>query len=315
VFSVVIPLYNKELYIARTIQSVLDQTYKEFEIIIVDDGSTDRSVAEVKKIDDERIRIVGQKNAGVSAARNRGIKEARYDLIAFLDADDEWLSSHLQELIQLKNDFPECQVFATNYKIIDTSNSERLPVNTSVLDINGKTGVIKNYFKAGVKTAPPLWTSAIAMNKEAIKNVGGFPLNVTSGEDLLTWARLACRYKIAYSKRVTAIYHFYTISEWLMNARKQDKIDTVGMSLAALLKVCQEQRSGLEKYIALWHRMRLHNFMKRGDKLNAGRELYKILKYSKTDYKSYVLYLLTLIPEKLRKYILHKRAVKLEKVS
>ena len=88
--SVVIPLYNKEEQIADTLQSIFAQTFQDFEIVIVDDGSTDNSVEEVEKFDDSRIRLIHQTNAGVSAARNRGIEEARGELIAFLDADDEW---------------------------------------------------------------------------------------------------------------------------------------------------------------------------------------------------------------------------------
>ena len=89
IISVVIPLYNKKKQIAYTLQSVFTQTFQDFEIVVVDDGSTDNSVEEVEKFDDSRIRLIHQTNAGVSAARNRGIGEARGELIAFLDADDE----------------------------------------------------------------------------------------------------------------------------------------------------------------------------------------------------------------------------------
>mgnify|MGYP000079277661 CR=1 FL=1 len=81
--SVVIPLYNKEKYVKRAINSVLNQTYQEFEIIVINDGSSDNSEAKVKEINDNRIKLITQENAGVSAARNRGIKEAKYELIAF----------------------------------------------------------------------------------------------------------------------------------------------------------------------------------------------------------------------------------------
>lgn len=88
--SVVIPLYNKDKQIAKTLYSVLKQTYPNFEVIVVNDGSTDNSLSEVSKISDSRIRLICQENKGVSAARNRGIQEAKSDYIAFLDADDEW---------------------------------------------------------------------------------------------------------------------------------------------------------------------------------------------------------------------------------
>jgi len=89
-FSVVIPLYNKERSVKNTIESVLNQTFQDFEVIVVNDGSTDNSLEVVKSFNDERIRIINQKNSGVSSARNRGIKEAKYEWIAFLDADDLW---------------------------------------------------------------------------------------------------------------------------------------------------------------------------------------------------------------------------------
>ncbi len=88
--SVVIPLYNKEPYIKRAIDSILAQKIQDYEIIVIDDGSTDKSAEVVKSFPDPRIRLIQQENAGVSAARNRGIEEAKAELIAFLDADDEW---------------------------------------------------------------------------------------------------------------------------------------------------------------------------------------------------------------------------------
>ena len=89
-FSIVIPLYNKAEYVPKTLASVLNQTYSDFELIIVDDGSTDDSLEVINSFVDNRIKIVKQKNGGVSAARNRGIIEAKYELIALLDADDWW---------------------------------------------------------------------------------------------------------------------------------------------------------------------------------------------------------------------------------
>src|SRR5690606_6751565 len=118
-FSVVIPLYNKELSVRNTINSVLDQTFKEFEIVIVNDGSTDNSVKEVEKFDDKRIRLIHQENKGVSAARNRGIEEAKYEWIAFLDADDLWRENHLEEVVRMINIFPDFKVYVTSFEYSD----------------------------------------------------------------------------------------------------------------------------------------------------------------------------------------------------
>ena len=97
-FSVVIPLYNKEQIIGKTIQSVLNQLYQNFEIVVVDDGCTDKSVSLVEKIKDERIKIIRKKNGGVSSARNLGIQNTQYNWIVFLDADDYWDENHLLNL-------------------------------------------------------------------------------------------------------------------------------------------------------------------------------------------------------------------------
>lgn len=302
-FSVVIPLYNKEKYIARTIRSVLEQTVQDFEIIVVDDGSTDNSVDEVKKFDDDRIRIVHQENAGVSAARNLGIEEAQYGLVAFLDADDEWLPNHLEEIVRLKDEFPQCDVFATNYKIIDPKGNERLPVNTSKLNLSGEMDILSDYFSAAIKTAPPLCTITITVNKESLQNVGGFPVGVSLGEDLLTWAKLACRYKIAYSKKITAIYNFRSIEELSGPPRRApDSNDVVGNKLSLLLTSCQNK--SLRKYIALWHKMRMHTYIRMNDRLNSIKEMKKIIFFNYKDKKSYFLFLLICIPYPLRQYVL-----------
>ena len=104
--SVIIPLYNKEKQVAHTLESVLSQTFQRFEIVVVNDGSTDNSVAEVEKIGDSRIRLIHQKNGGVSAARNRGIEDSKYELLAFLDADDEWKPEYLEAQYNLFEKYP-----------------------------------------------------------------------------------------------------------------------------------------------------------------------------------------------------------------
>ena len=118
-FSVVIPLYNKEALIEQTVERVLLQTYQDFEVIVVDDGSTDKGVEVVKEFDDKRIRIIQQENQGVSAARNKGIEESQGEYIAFLDADDKWETDYLETQHCLIKKYPKCSVYATNYKFIN----------------------------------------------------------------------------------------------------------------------------------------------------------------------------------------------------
>ena len=113
--SVVIPLYNKENSIRKTIYSVLQQTYDNFEILVINDGSTDGSLDIIKAIKSDKIRIITQNNSGVSAARNRGITEAQFDWIAFLDGDDLWFENHLTEVTKMITAFPAKRFFTTSF--------------------------------------------------------------------------------------------------------------------------------------------------------------------------------------------------------
>lgn len=112
--SVVIPLYNKAHTIVNTLQTVVNQTYRDFEVVIVNDGSTDDGVEVINRnFNDDRIRIVNQENAGVSVARNRGVDEAKGDWIAFLDGDDEWMPTYLENIVNAIQIQGDCGIFIT----------------------------------------------------------------------------------------------------------------------------------------------------------------------------------------------------------
>ena len=116
-FSVVIPLYNKEHYIEATIRSVLSQTCTDYEVLVVDDGSKDNSLALARKFASDRVRIIPQENQGVSVARNTGILNAKGEYICFLDADDEWRPDYLATIDELTVKYPESAIFVTAYAV------------------------------------------------------------------------------------------------------------------------------------------------------------------------------------------------------
>ena len=283
--SVVIPLYNKEQSIASTLQTVQNQTYQDFEIVIVDDGSTDHSVDEVVKVNDSRIRLIHQNNAGVSAARNRGIEEAKGEYIAFLDADDEWKSDYLKKQYELTQKYPECNVFACNYEFKDTQGKV-VPTIIRNLPFKGEDGILSNYFEVASYSHPPICSISIMVKKNAIQSIGGFPVGIKSGEDLLTWARLAVNERIAYSKRSYAIFNVegYSISE--KPKRIPAEHDFVGQELKLMLKAYPSK--GLRLYNALWHKMRSSIYLRLRMRKKSIREALISIRYNPLNYKLYI---------------------------
>lgn len=302
--SVLIPLYNKEKQIEQTIHSILKQSFQNYEIIIIDDGSTDHSIEEVKKITDSRIRLIHQSNAGVSAARNRGIKEARGEYIAFLDADDEWKPDYLKTQYELVQKYPECNVFACNYEFKDVQEKVK-PTIIRKLPFKGEDGILSNYFEVASCSHPPLWTSAVIVKKSAIQSIGGFPIGIKSGEDLLTWARLACRYSIVFYTIPLATFIF---DEQHFNEdqrkRMPEEIDYVGSELAKLYKK-HRHIIGLKSYVGLWHKMRARIFMSKHNRQKALYECIYALRYSIT-IKIIIFLVLSLMPYRFINYVFKK---------
>jgi glycosyltransferase involved in cell wall biosynthesis len=205
-FSIVIPLYNKERHISRAINSVLSQTINEFELIVVDDGSTDSSYIEAKKFNDNRIKLVSQSNSGVSAARNKGISLAQYDYIGFLDADDSWEPNFLKCICKLISDYPEAGAYATSYHIIEDASGKKILPRSVLGFADNWEGIIDDYFKYALK-APIISASSVVIPKRVFKNVGTFKVGVKRGEDLDMWCRIALEYEIAFSNKVCATYY------------------------------------------------------------------------------------------------------------
>jgi len=201
-FSVIIPLFNKRESVYKTIKSVLNQTYPFFEVIIVDDGSTDGSREVVETIADNRIRLIKQNNAGVSAARNRGIREAKNDLISFLDADDLWEPNYLEEINGFIKEFPEAGMYGCAY---DRVNGETvIPFNFHL--VNDFKGIVNNYFEHANKNHL-FWTSAVVLRKSVFEKTDFFDERMNTGEDLDLWFRVAFEHKVAFYNKVLAHYN------------------------------------------------------------------------------------------------------------
>ena len=198
-FSIIIPLYNKEKDIASTLMSVLKQSYQPNEIIVVDDGSTDKSVKIVENLFKDKVKLVKQTNKGISAARNRGIKEARNEFICFLDADDLWEKDFLKEIALLIENFPEAVFYSTSHKIIDENGRV---IEAKVFKENF-FGIIDNFFKI-YKDYYGLINSSSVCIKKSTKIF--FPEGEARGEDICTWIKLALKGKLAFSAKSLAIY-------------------------------------------------------------------------------------------------------------
>ena len=303
--SIVIPLYNKATSIATALDCVLAQTYQDFEVVVVDDGSTDEGAAIVVEYADSRIRLIRQENAGVSAARNRGVAEAKGEYVAFLDADDEWLLGYLEVQYSLTQRYPQCDVYATNYEFRRISGFTESTILRK-LPVKSQDFVMINYFEVAYSSHPPLWTSAVMVRKRAMESVGGFPVGVKSGEDLLTWARLAVRYKIAYSLCPHAIYNLGEgYDKKNLPPRRQDAYDPVGKELSAIYQA-NPKIKGLRRYLSHWHKMRASTAIRYGERKETIYEVFQSLCYNPINYKVLGFMILALLPVKMRNKIIYK---------
>jgi Glycosyltransferases involved in cell wall biogenesis len=305
--SIVIPLYNKEKQIANTLLTVFDQTFQNYEIVIVNDGSTDNSVDIVNSFNDDRIRLICQENQGVSAARNKGIEEAIYDYISFLDADDEWLPDYLETHVSLIRKYTECKVFACAYNF-KRHNGETNPLILNKFPFLEEQGILSNYFEVASCSHPPLWTSAVIVRKDALTAIGGFPVGVKSGEDLLTWARLAVEYKIAYCKKTKAIFlldesHNITSTP----SRLHDEKDKIVDGLIQLLAQCKKsEKKHIRHYISLWYKMRASVYLRLSDKQNTLKYGWFALRYNYKNWKNLFFMVVVMLPKSLQ-YLIRKQ--------
>lgn len=195
--SIVIPLYNKEGCISKTLSSVLAQSYRDFEVVIVDDGSTDGSVRIVSSIPDERIRLITKGNGGPSSARNRGIKEAKGDYVAFIDADDIWSPDYLKEMVDLIVDFPDAVIWGFNYTMVHDGQV----MDSDVEAYRGYVSEKWDYFPFFYSS------SSTCCRRSSLVELGGFDERMVYGEDIDMWFRLLLSGRGVLDTQVLAFYN------------------------------------------------------------------------------------------------------------
>lgn len=201
-FSVVIPLYNKAQHIRQTIDSVLHQTFTDFELLVVDDGSTDQSANLVASIQDDRLHLLHQPNKGVSAARNLGIKKAKAAYIALLDADDFWQPNYLQTQFESISQFTSDQVFSV---AMEMQYKKRLFSLDNSVDKSAVQQV--DYFEAS-QSHTVLSSSSAVIHKSVFERVGFFDTALQSGQDTEMWIRIGLVSKIVFNPKVCVRYQY-----------------------------------------------------------------------------------------------------------
>ena len=198
-FSVIIPLYNKAAEIERTLRSVLAQTKQPYEIVVVDDGSTDNSAEIVRAISSPLIKLICQENGGECAARNRAMSEASGTHYALIDADDVWKPDFLAEMAALIEEYPSCGLYRSAFDIINTDG--RHPSNSP-----SERGVIEDFFAESMTRYVAI-PSASVIPAEVVERVGGFPVGMRLGGDQYMWVKIAREYKVCYTPlRLTDYY-------------------------------------------------------------------------------------------------------------
>lgn len=243
-FSVIIPLFNKEKYIQKTLESVLKQSFVDFEVIIVNDGSTDGSEAIIKQFKDSRIRYFKTKNHGAAHARNIGIDTAKADYIAFIDADDLWLENHLETLKNLINEFPNAGIYASRYQLVYKNNSFSIPKFNGISQ--DFKGYLNDYFMATQNNSLSL-TLVNVIPKSVFNIVGNFNVFISSGQDIDMWIRIALQYPIVIGNTVTASY-----LEYIDDSLSKTNILQKKLICFEDFKQAENQNPSLKKYLDIY---------------------------------------------------------------
>ena len=202
--SVIIPTYNCAGLIRETLDSVLTQTYKDFEIVIVNDGSTDNTLDALSLYGD-RIRVISQTNQGRSAARNTGIREAKGDYLAFLDSDDLWLPNKLESQMALLKTTPDLLWVYSDAEVFDSKTNKKLYLHSQLAPLYEGDILAPLFLENFIPSATPV------LSREIFYGIGEYCISTNIGfpEDWHMWLRVASRYKIGLVSKPLARYRVH----------------------------------------------------------------------------------------------------------
>ena len=220
------------------------------------------------------------------------------DAILFETAANDTGESRLARLIVEVNDNVNEKIYSSSYWLCFSNGIRNTPVFPKIS--NHFTGVIKNYFDIASFSTPPICSDSVCLHKDTIREIGGFPTSIISGEDLLTWARICIRYPLIYINVPMAIYHLNAAREYLPT-RIPQKNDLVGMELLRLFQ--ERPTSGLKKYIAFWHKNRASCFLRLNMRTACLKECIKVLKYYPGYKKIYIYIFLAFLPQFLTRKV------------
>ncbi|WP_298422860.1 glycosyltransferase family A protein [uncultured Kordia sp.] len=255
-FSVIIPLYNKAMYIQETIESVLQQHFSDYEIIVVNDASTDDSLQIVSTISDPRISIIDNpKNLGLSATRNVGISKAKGNIIALLDADDMWLPNFLDTIKNLHDSFPEAAIYGTDYSEIYTTHKAIESKKNIPISLKGTSFVVNDFFIANM-FQPIFNPSCLAFKKIICEDSNVFDSAITFSEDIDFYIKYGSKHKVAYHYESLVKMHFDVPNQMTRSAISKktlpdlDRYETLAKNNVSLKKFLDLYRY---IYASLYH--------------------------------------------------------------
>ncbi len=302
-FTVVIPVYNKEEHIARCLESVIAQTFQDYEIVMVCDPSTDNSNQAVNRYRGEKVRIFhrDQPGPGGYAARNLGIEKARGEWIAFLDADDEWTAEHLAVVHDLANRHPLAWVIGSGWQNTGATKATADKYYRNFNQLGPHEVSLERYLRQGLHGKRPIHTSVACVRRDSpvLKELFITHPEVKRGGDLFAWLKLMCLHKsLIWSGQIGARYftdaaNMVTKSApsngFLMNSQHLKELST-GLSL--------RERQLLKKYFNRWLRNDWKSNIHRGvDNFNLRQKLY----WQGDFLNALIIYITTVWPQRVRR--------------